>query len=166
MIEVLSVQGVKIVRALVFAAFLCGGACPVFAQGKISPDPLKPYPGFKPHELSFRTPDDGVARAEYRSEPFYAVILRTARPCSVTEKERIEVQALLPGNKVFSTRFGCGDNPEENINYTNVNREFGFIAVHAGATSAEAERLLAAVKQTGKFPGANIRRMQAVLVYP
>jgi len=42
----------------------------------------------------------------------------------------------------------------------------GFIAVYAGDTAEQAQQFLAAVKQTGRFPGANLRRMQAVLGYP
>jgi hypothetical protein len=34
------------------------------------------------------------------------------------------------------------------------------MAVYAGATLAEAKRVLAAVNATGKFPGANIRRIR------
>jgi hypothetical protein len=37
------------------------------------------------------------------------------------------------------------------------------MAVYAGITQAEANRMLAKVKATGKFPGANIRRMRAVM---
>lgn len=136
------------------------------SPGKVHGDPAKPYPGFKPHELSFVTPTDGVARPEFRSEPFYAIILKTVPACRVTEEERLAVQALLPGQKVFSTRFGCDDSPEENITYTNVNAKVGFLAVYAGTTPAQAGQLLAKVKTTGRFPGANIRRMQVVLVYP
>ena len=62
-------------------------------------------------------------------------------------------------------RFEC-DDMEEFIRYTNVNDKFGFLAVHAGATLNEANKRLAEVKATNRFPGANIRRMQAVLVYP
>jgi hypothetical protein len=42
----------------------------------------------------------------------------------------------------------------------------GFIAVYAGRTSAEAKSLLAQIKTSGKFPGANLRRMQVVRVSP
>jgi hypothetical protein len=35
------------------------------------------------------------------------------------------------------------------------------MAVYAGKTRAEAERMLAAVRATGKYPTANLRRMQA-----
>lgn len=120
--------------------------------------------GFKPHQLPFALPRDGVARAEHRSPPFHAVILRTAAKCSISEDERLEAQRLFPSNKVFSTRFGCED--EETITYGNVDPQWGFLAVHAGAGMAEARKLLERVKATGKFPGANIRRMEAVLVYP
>jgi hypothetical protein len=37
------------------------------------------------------------------------------------------------------------------------------MAVYAGMSLAEANRLLASVKATGKFPGANIRRMRAMI---
>jgi hypothetical protein len=41
-----------------------------------------------------------------------------------------------------------------------------FLAVYAGETASQAEDLLARVKATGRFFGANVRRMQAVIVYP
>ena len=138
----------------------------VQAQGEVYPNPTKPYPGFKPHELSFHLTNNGIGRDEYRSTPFYAIILRTTEPCSVTEEERLKTQALLPNNKVFSTRFGCEDNIEENITYTNANPKFGFIAVYAGATLSQAKQFLTIIGATGQFPGANIRKMQVVLVYP
>jgi hypothetical protein len=62
-------------------------------------------------------------------------------------------------------RFQCDDNGEENITYTNVSSKFGFLAVHAGTTVKEARKRLAEVKATGRFQGANIRKMQAKLVY-
>jgi len=144
---------------------------PAFAdsQGKVQPDPTDPKKvcqGFKPHELCFETPRDELARVEYLSEPFYAVILKTTEPCVVTEKERLQAQALFPRSKVFSMRFQCDEKIEENITYTNVDVKFGFLAVHAGATQEEARKRLAEVNATGRFPGANIRKMQAKLVYP
>jgi len=134
--------------------------------GKIHPDPAKPRPGFKPHQISFETPQDGVARDEFRSAPFYAVILKTTEPCGTKDKERAEIQALFPGNKVFFPLAGCDQDPEDTIWYTNVNRKVGFIAVYAGDSAEQAQQFLAAVKQAGRFPGANLRRMQAVLEYP
>lgn len=135
-------------------------------QGKVHPAPVALCKDFKPHHLCFDLPKDGIARGEYFSEPFYAIILKTAKPCTISEKERLQAQALFPRSKVFSMRFGCNDDIEESIRYTNVNDKFGFLAVHAGATVKEANTRLSEVNATGKFPGANIRKMQAVLVFP
>ncbi|MGI9351822.1 MAG: hypothetical protein ACR2O3_09685, partial [Rhizobiaceae bacterium] len=75
----------------------------------------------KPHELRFKLPNDEVARAEFRSEEFYAIILKSAERCTLHEFDRLEVQQLFPENKVFMDRFGCEDDVEEAITYTNVN---------------------------------------------
>ena len=152
-------------RALLAAALMLAGAC-ALAQGKVHPDPAKPQPRFKPHQLAFDTPQDGVARPEFRSAPFYAVILKTVARCSPVEKERAELQKLFPANKVFAPMFECEQQPEDAIRYTNVNPKLGFIAVYAGVDIEEAEEFLAGVEQMALFPGANLRRMQAVLVYP
>ena len=137
------------------------------SQGKVQPDPTHPCRDtFKPHELCFETPRDGVARADYFSEPFYAVILRSAERCTVAEEERVRVQKLFPRSKVFSMRFHCDENIEENVGYTNVDEKLGFLAVYAGPALKEANARLAEAKATGRFPGANIRKMQARLVYP
>ena len=154
------------VKASVIAITLfLSGVASADTQGKVLPDPAVSCKAFKPHQLCFETPTDGKARGEYFSEPFYAVILKTAQRCSIPEKERLQTQGLFPGSKVFSMRFEC-DDMEEFIRYTNVNDKFGFLAVYAGATLKEANKRLAEVKATGRFPGANIRRMQVVLVFP
>jgi hypothetical protein len=141
---------------------------PVLAdsQGRVHSEPGASCRGFKPHHLCFNLPDDGVARAEYSSEPFYAVILKSTARCGFSEKERLSIQAHFPRNKVFAESFQCNDDVEESVRYTNVNGKFGFLAVHAGATLKEANERLAQVKTTGRFPGANMRRMQAVFVFP
>jgi hypothetical protein len=136
----------------------------VDAQGKVCPDPFKPCSGFKPHEFSFKTSNDKIGRAEDRSEPFYAIILKITNRCSVSEEERLKVQALFLKNKVFSVRFECDDNLEENVIYTNVDTGIGFIAIYAGSTLSQAKKLLAVVKGLGQFPFANIRRIQVVRV--
>ena len=129
----------------------------------VCPDPAHPCPGFKPHDLSFVLPRDGVPRAEIRSAPFYAVILRTLAPCTITEAERAEAQKLWVHNKVFATRFECDGDVENNVSYSNVDPKHGFLAVYAGDTQAAARAFLAEVKRTGKFPGANLRKMQVVV---
>ena len=75
----------------------------------------------------------------------------------VPEKERVAAQALSPDHKVFSSR--CTEPGD--LYYTNTSANAHFMAVYAGATLADANRMLAMVQATGKFPGANIRRMRA-----
>jgi hypothetical protein len=147
---------------LIFAAL----ASAAYAQGRLLPDPSKPPPeGFKPHQLPFVTPKDGVAREQYRSLPFYAVILKSGLPCAAAQKERAEIQQLFPAHKVFAQLVDCGDD-EDTIRYTNVKDAVGFIAVYGGDTPEQAQAVLTKAKESGRFPGANLRRMQAVLLYP
>jgi hypothetical protein len=134
--------------------------------GRVCPDPAHPCAGFRAHDLSFVLPRGGVARAEARSDSFYAVILRSAPRCSIPERDRVAAQRLFPARKVFSQRFECDDDEENNVSYTGVNASRAFLAVHAGATRREAAATLSAVARTGRFPGANLRRMQVVYSYP
>ena len=101
----------------------------------------------------------------FDTELFYAVILKsvstTGDNCDnyIPEPERIAAQSLFPKQKVFASR--CAE--PGNLSYTNTNSNTNFMAVFAGTTQAQANRTLAAVQATGKFPGANIRRMRATL---
>jgi len=52
-----------------FVLFLMADAAFADGQGKVRPDPQKACRGFKPHELCFERPREGVARVEYL-EPF------------------------------------------------------------------------------------------------
>ena len=149
---------------LCLAAALVAGAAGQ-APGRVCPDPARPCPGFKAHDLSFALPADGAARAEDRSAPFYAVILRTAGRCAVGERERLAAQALFPGRKVFATRWECDGDVENNVTYTGVDARYGFLAVYAGESRAQADTALARVRATGRFPGANLRRMRVVQVH-
>ena len=155
-------------RFIIAITLSLAGIASACAQGRVEPNPANACSdgNFKSHELCFKTAGDGVARAETLSESFYAVILTTAERCTITEDERLEAQKRFPQSKVFSMRFYCDDNIEENISYTNVNDKFGFLAVYAGRTLQEAEARLLEVRATGRFPGANIRKMQAKQVYP
>jgi len=134
--------------------------------GQVCPDPAHPCRGFKPHDLSFVLPRGGVARDEARSDAFYAVILRSGPRCSIPESQRAAAQALFPGRKVFSQRFECDDDVENNVSYTNVAADRAFLAVYAGATRQQAGATLARAARTGRFPGANLRQMRVVYNYP
>jgi hypothetical protein len=115
---------------------------------------------FKPYDLPFRLPANAVI---YDTDLFYAVILKSVKApndeCEifVPESEREAAQALFPDHKVFASR--CFESGE--VGYTNISPNAHFMAVYAGVTLADANRMLAAVKATGKFPGAYIRRLRA-----
>lgn len=117
---------------------------------------------FEPFELQFRIPDGAVI---WDTDLFYAVVLKSMNSpeesCDIfiSESERTAAQALFPDHKVFASRcFEPGG-----ISYTNTSPRARFMAVYAGSTLADANRMLANVKATGKFPGANIRRMRATV---
>jgi len=117
---------------------------------------------FQPNELPIRIPKNAVI---YDSDLFYAVILRSApsaeESCDnfIPEPERLAAQTLFTQNKVFTSR--CAEPGQ--VSYSNTNSKAQFMAVYAGATQADANRMLAKVQATGKFPGANIRRMRAMI---
>lgn len=137
----------------------------VMTQGKVCPDPARPCPGFKPNELSFAIGHKfNFDRAEDRSLPFYAVILRSDKLCAIPDAERARAQVLFPGRKVFLNQYFCQDFGDK-VTYSNTNRKVGFVAVYAGETRAEARRFLAEVKAAKQFPDANLRRMQVVITY-
>ena len=115
---------------------------------------------FKPYDLPFAMPSNAVI---YDTDLFYAIILQSVKApndeCEIfiSEREREAAQALFPDHKVFSSR--CFESGE--VGYTGISPNAHFMAVYAGKTLADANQMLAAVKATGKYPGANIRRMRA-----
>jgi hypothetical protein len=117
---------------------------------------------FEPYDLPFRMPANAVI---YDTELFYAIILRSVSvppdSCDnfIPEPERLAAQILFRNNKVFTSR--CAE--PGRLSYSNTSSKANFMAVYAGPTLADANRMLKAVKATGKFPGANLRRMRAVM---
>src|SRR5260370_1279836 len=117
---------------------------------------------FEPYDLPFRMPKNAVI---YDTELFYAVILKSVSTpddnCDnyIPEPDRLAAQILFPNNKVFTSR--CVE--AGHLSYSNTSPKAHFMAVYAGTTLAEANRMLVAAKATGKFPGANLRRMRAVM---
>ena len=136
----------------------------VITQGKVCPDPDRPCEGFKPNELSFAIAKPfAFDRGRDKSQPFYAVILRSGTLCSVEDDERVRAQKLFPGAKVFLHRYFCEDFGDK-VTYSNVNAKTGFVAVYAGETEADAARVLAHAKASG-YPDANLRKMEVIVVY-
>ena len=116
---------------------------------------------FQPYQLPFRIPPNAVI---WESEHFYAVILKSVRDESrggncdifVPETEREAAQALFPRNKVFTSR--CMEPGD--LFYEGVAESARFMAVYGGRTRAEGLAVLEKVKATGRFPGANLRRLR------
>lgn len=139
----------------------------VVTHGEVCPEPKSPcldMDRFHDNELSFRLKSKfNFDRGRDRSLPFYALILKSGELCKMPDGERVAIQAQFPSRKVFLHRYFCNDFSDK-ATYTNVNRKAGFIAVYAGKTEAEAKQFLGEVKATGKFPDANLRRMQVELV--
>lgn len=135
-------------------------------QGEVCPDPQKPcvdVERFKPNELSFRIAKKfDFDRGQDRSQPFYAVILKSGELCKLPDAERVAAQAQFPARKVFLHRYFCEDFGDK-VTYGNVNRKAGFIAAYAGKTEAEAKAFLAEAQ--ARYPDANLRRMQVVITY-
>ena len=117
---------------------------------------------FEAYDLPFRLPQNAVI---YDTELFYAVILKSvpspADSCDnyIPEPDRLAAQVLFPNNKVFASR--CVE--PGRVSYSNTSTKAQFMGVYAGMSLAEANKLLAKVKATGKFPGANVRRMRAMI---
>ncbi len=143
---------------------------PVRHGGQICGNPkikCKTSVTFQAHDLPFQV---GRSMVIVDTVPFYAVILKSMAVkddnCDVFigESDRLAAQELFPDHKVFSSR--CPD--PESLFYADVTsrnpRYFSethrIMAVYAGKTPAEAKTMLEAVRATGKFPGANIRRMR------
>jgi hypothetical protein len=136
------------------------------AAGSVCPHPARPCPGFRENDLSFVLPRDGVAREHDESEEFLAVIVASGPACSIPEPLRAEVQAGFPDRKVFSHRFECDGDSENNVSYTGADERLGFLAVYAGRSRSEGDSVLASILAVGSWPDANLRRMHVRYVHP
>lgn len=160
----------EVLRVLIVTAVVCAVGTVAFGQakryGKICGDPNVHCVGtqdFKAWEMKFALPKNSVI---YESEFFYAVILKSVKlkqggDCvnAIAEYDRTATQALFRKNKVFALKcYEPGD-----ISYTNVADDVSFLAVYAGKTQVEANSFLKTVRAAGKYPGATIRRMRAVI---
>ena len=123
---------------------------------------------FAPHQLGFAIKEKLEWGKSYRSEEFYAVVLKSVKAagdpdCSfVTEQERLEEQKMWPNRKVFASHLRC---PEELILYENIDQNFNFLAVYAGRTPKEAQRLLNQIKVNPRYSQAYLKRMRVILEY-
>lgn len=168
------------------AAFLivCFGTISGFGQQRKSAaqanavcfDPNKPCDHkskkFDVWELSFKMPARLAANKTFVSAPFYAVILETfesAEECDggefivQAEAARKRAQKKFAGRKVFAD-YQCPN--LSSVGYDFDGRFIGdklalgnFIAVYAGTTKAEAEKILQSAKKD--YPAARLKKMTA-----
>jgi len=134
-------------------------------QGTVCGNPTAKCPTsfpFKPYDLPFIIKGE-VQFKEYTSRYFYAVILKSVKAekdggdCAfVSEEERLGVQRLLPGSKIFASR--CA--PESQILYDGVNRDYNILGVYGGDTKSAAEKVLQQLKS--RYPDANVRRLRVI----
>jgi hypothetical protein len=173
--QIMRSKSIHITFAIVIAVLLCLSVLdaeafaqkrrPVVKHFSVCGNPNVTCPTkatFEPYDLPFRMPANAVI---YDTELFYAIILRSVSvppdSCDnfIPEPERLAAQILFRDHKVFTSR--CAE--PGRLSYSNTSSKTNFMAVYAGTTLAEANRMLTAVKATGKFPGANLRRMRALM---
>jgi hypothetical protein len=148
------------------------------AANAVCPDPAKPchhnQKNFDDWELSFKMPAKLPPNKPVKSEPFYAVILKTypmgddcdgGEYIEAVEAERKREQAMQLERKVFAAYqcpnmgavdyefAGKWDAKKENVLIGN------FIAIYAGKTKAEGEEALGFYKNS--YPQAQLKLMTA-----
>jgi hypothetical protein len=142
---------------------------------KVCPNPAAPckskHREFYPFDLSFNLPAKIKPNVDYKSAPFFAVILKDK--IQVSEKEecdggefhiRIEndrkkIQTNFPDRKVFAS-YQCPDMGALTYTVNGKSLNDNFIALYAGDTQ-EAANLTLALAQT-KFPKATLKKMQVI----
>ena len=144
---------------------------------EVCPDPHAPCPStaheFADYELSFRLPAPLKAGRQYKSVPFYAIIVKTydEEDCDAddhtasVERERLRIQKIYPTRKVFGS-YSCPNLDAVDYNFAGRLDQSGervlimtFIAVYAGKSPAEAKEFLSYVRTL--FPDAVLKQMTA-----
>lgn len=126
---------------------------------------------FYPYDLSFTLPARIKDNTPYKSEIFFAIILKGNIKLSETdecdggefstkvENERKQAQKLFPNNKVFASH-QCPDMGALSYEINGQPLNENFIAVYAGANMLEADTLLTQAQT--KYPKAVIKKMRVV----
>ncbi len=144
---------------------------------EVCPDPNAPCNSarrkFAAYEMPFRLPARLRAGRQYKSIPFYAVIVKTydEEPCdsddhtASIERERLRIQKTYSARKVFGS-YSCPNLDTVDYDYPGKHDQSGervlimtFIAVYAGKSSTEAEEFLLSVRK--QFPDAVLKEMTA-----
>ena len=170
-------MNLRLQTLLFFYLFTTLLVCSSFAQTplKVCPDPAAPcaskHKEFAPYDMPFKLPAKIKPNTPYKSEPFFAVLLKDKIKVSAEEEcdggefhkrienERKQTQKFYPERKVFAS-YQCPDMGaiEYEVNGKGYNENF--VAVYGGTTQEEANHVLEKVK--AKYPKAVVKKMRAV----
>jgi len=127
---------------------------------------------FAPYEISFRLPARLRKNTDYKSAPFYAVVLKTFKDFDAggdgcdggefstkIETERKQVQKQFPNVKAFAS-YQCPDMGAVEYVVGGKTLNDTFLAIYGGTTQNEAQQILD--KARAQYPGATLKRMQAL----
>lgn len=145
------------------------------SAAKICPNPAQPckskHRTFYPYDLSFVLPARIKDNTPYKSEIFFAVILKNNIKLSEkdecdggefstkVENERKLAQKLFPNNKVFASH-QCPDMGALSYEVNGEPLNENFIAVYGGSNMLEADTILADAKT--KYPKAVVKKMRVI----
>jgi hypothetical protein len=142
----------------------------------VCPDPAAPCKGvtlpFAKYDMQFHLPAKLKPNVNYKSEPFYAVILKTYNEIECNdedistsvENERMRIQKTFQGRKVFAT-YECPNMDCISYEFPGAVDAAGnalittFIAVYAGKSESEAKEFLGYVETT--YDNVQLKRMTA-----
>lgn len=160
---------------VLLALFFIAETCTTNAQSPLNvcPNPSAPCKTpaktFQPYDLTFNLPRKLKSNFEYRTNSFYAVILKTFPKFQAgddcdggeyaigIEGERKQTQKLFPERKVFAS-YQCPDMGAVFYVLNGKEDNTVFIAVYGGANESEARQVLK--KTQRNFPQALIKKMQ------
>jgi hypothetical protein len=142
---------------------------------KVCPNPSAPckskHREFYPYDLSFTLPAKIKANVDYKSAPFFAIILKESIKVSESEEcdggefhkrveaDRKKIQAGFPDKKVFAS-YQCPDMGALSYMVNGQPLNDNFIALYAGETQGEADLTMLLIKS--KYPKAALKKMQVI----
>lgn len=136
---------------------------------KVCPNPAAPckskHKKFETYDLPFALPKTIKPNVTYQSSPFFAVILKNwadsdcdgGEYSTAIEKFRLQAQKLFPDRKAFADNM-CPDMGALGYSINGKPHVGAFVAVYAGENQAEADEVLAKVKE--KYKGAKVAKMR------
>jgi hypothetical protein len=163
------------IMSLVILLSLTASFTSAQTPAKVCPNPAAPckskHREFYPYDLSFTLPARIKANVDYKSAPFFAVMLKENIKVSETEEcdggeyhkrveaDRKKIQTSFLNQKVFAS-YQCPDMGALSYTVNGQPLNQNFIALYAGEAQAEADLTLLLAK--AKYPKATLKKMQVI----